>query len=217
MCDALIWSLDAIRWPETISTFFTIITTLIGFFALQTWKHQGQANRKAEFLDKLIEAAYTYIAEISAPITLLELAKIGMSCHLSTRNNDESENEAIEGAIRYIDRDGNNIGQRLREELERVKPLVIKLRSLTDKGQVIEFSDYNKCFSAVLLLTQHFGRMEAFMAVITSPMMNWEHAAVIQNLKNVIAINPNEIRASVKEQHDAIMKFASQTYIQIYK
>lgn len=76
MCDALVWSFDAVRWPETISAFAAAVTAMIAFCALQTWKHQDKAKGKAQFLDALIEAVHTYIAEIPKPITLFGNSKV---------------------------------------------------------------------------------------------------------------------------------------------
>lgn len=174
MCDALIWSLDAIRWPETISAFAAVATAIIAFCALQTWKHQDKAKGKAQFLDALIEAAHTYIAEIPRPITLLEMAKIGMQGHAPTWDTAKQEDIALKGAIAYIQKNGERDGKRLLDELETVQPSVIKLRALAAKGQVFKLDDYAKCQNAVAMLTWHFDRIEAFMAVIGTPSWNWE-------------------------------------------
>jgi hypothetical protein len=216
MCDVLVWSLDAIRWPETISALAAVATAIIALCALQAWRHQDKAKGKAEFLDALIEAAHTYIAEMPKPITLLEMAKIGMQGHAPTWENGEPEDIAVKGAIAYIQKNGEHDGKRLLEVLEAVQPSVVKLRSLAAKGQVFKFDDYAKCQKAVAVLTWHFDRIEAFMAVIGSPTWNWEHPEVLRHLKDVMAIDPDEIRKSIQENNVALLEFASQAYKKIY-
>ena len=216
MCDALVWSLDAIRWPETISALAAVATAIIALCALQTWRHQDKAKGKAEFLDALIEAAHTYIAEMPRPITLFEMAKIGMQAHAPTSENGEPEDIAVKGAIAYIQKNGGHDGKRLLEVLKTVQPSVVKLRSLAAKGQVFKFDDDAKCQNAVAVLTRHFDRIEAFMAVIGSPTWNWEHPEVLRLLKNVMAIDPDEIRNSIQENNVALLEFARQAYKQIY-
>lgn len=216
MCDVLVWSLDAIRWPETISALAAVATAIIAFYALQTWRHQDKAKRKAEFLDALIEAAHTYIAEMPRPITLFEMAKIGMQAHAPTWENGEPEDIAVKGAIAYIQKNGEHDGKRLLEVLETVQPSVVKLRSLAAKGQVFKFDDYAKCQKAVVVLTWHFDRIEAFMAVIGSPTWNWEHPDVLRHLKDVMAIDQDEIRNSIQESNVTLLEFASEAYKQIY-
>lgn len=216
MCDAFVWSLDAIRWPETISAFAAVVTAIIALCALQTWKHQDKAKGKAQFLDALIEAAHSYIAEIPRPITLLEMTKIGMQGHAPTWDTAKQEDIALKGAIAYIQKRGERDGKRLLEELETAQPSVIKLRALAAKGQVFKFDDYAKCQNAVAMLTWHFDRIEAFMTVIGSPSWNWEHPDVLKNLKDVLAIDPDDIRKSLQENNIALLEFTGESYKRIY-
>lgn len=216
MCDALVWSLDAIRWPETISALAAMATAIIALCALQTWRHQDKAKGKAEFLDALIEATHAYIAEMPQPVTLLEMAKIGMACHAPTWENGEQADIAIKGAIAYIRKNGEHDGKCLLEALGDVQPSVIKLRSLAAKGQVFKFEGYTKCHNAVAVLTSHFDRMEAFLAVIRSPTWNWENPDVLNLLKRVMAVDPDEIRKSIQENNIALLEFSSETYKRIY-
>lgn len=216
MCDVLVWSIDAIRWPETISALAAVVTAAIALFALKTWRHQDRAKHRAEFLDALIEAVHTYIAEMSKPIALLEIAKIGMSCHAPTWEKSERIDVAVAGAIAYIEKLGEHDGKRLMEALEAVKEPLIKLRSLAAKGQVFKFDNYAQCQNAVAMLTWYFDRIEAFMTVIRSPTWNWENQEVLKRLNDVMAIDPDEIRKSIRENNVALLEFAGETYKRIY-
>lgn len=164
----------------------------------------------------MIEAVHAYIAEIPASITAVEFSKIGMESYKPTWENGEQEEEAVKGAIAYIQKNGEREAKRLSELLRTVQSSVIKLRSLTAKGQVFNFKDYVKCQNAVAMLTWHFDRMEAFMAIIGSPTFNWEHPEVVKQLKNVMAIDPNDIRRSLAENNIVILEFARKTYKRIY-
>jgi len=219
MYGALVWSfytITSINLLEIIKTLAPVATAVIAFNALKNWQHQDKAKREAEFLDGLIDASHAYIAEIPKPITFLEMAKIGMASHAPTWENGEQADIAIKGAIAYIQKNGECDAKRLLEVLEAVRPSVIKLRSLAAKGQVFKFDDYGKCRNAVVMLTWHFDRIQAFTAVIASPTWNWEHPRVLKHLKDVMAINPDEIRKSVQENNVALLEFASETYRRVY-
>lgn len=220
MCDALVWSFDAITsidWLEVIKALAPAATAVIAFLALKNWQRQDKGKREAEFLDALIEAAHTYIADIPRPITLLELSKIGMAAHAPTWEQGEEADKAVKGAIAYIKLNGKHDGKRLLEALEAVHPSAIKLRSLTAKGQVFKFKDYKECQNSVAMLTWHFDQMEAFMAFIGSPMTtNWEHPELLKLLNKMMAIDPNEIRKSIQDNNVALLKFVSATYKRIY-
>lgn len=219
MCGALVWSSDvltSVNWLEVIKALAPVVTAGIALYALNIWRRQDKAKREAEFIDSLIEAAHAYIVEMPKPITLMEMAKIGMTSHVPTWEAGEEAVNAVRGAIAYIEKRGEPDSKRLLDALEAVQPSVIQLRSLTAKGQVFKFADYSKCQNAVATLTWHFGRIEAFTAVIGSPTWNWEHQEVLQHLRDVMAIDPNEIRTSIQENNVAVLKFAQETYERIY-
>ena len=218
MCNALVWFFHAItsNWLELIKAFAPVVTAVIAFLALKNWKGQDKAKREAEFLDAMIEAVHTYIAEMTRPITVFEMAKIGMKSHAPTWEGGDEADIAIKGAIAYIQKNGEHDAKRMRDELEAVRPSVVKLRSLMAKGQVFGFDGYAKCRDAVVMLTWHFDRIEAFTAVIGSPTWNWDNPIVLKHLKNVMAIDPDDIRKNLSENNVAILEFAGATYKRIY-
>jgi hypothetical protein len=150
------------------------------------------------------------------PITILEMAKIGMVSHAPTWESGEQADIEIKGAIAYIQKYGKCDAKRLQEVLETVQPSVIKLRSLGEKGQVFKFDGYMKCWNALVMLTWHFGRIEAFVAVIGSTTWNWEHPEVLKRLKDVMAIDPDEIRESLQKNNAILLQFSSDTYGRAY-
>jgi hypothetical protein len=219
MCDVLVWSFDAItaiNWLEVIKALATVVTAVIAFLALKNWQRQDKAKREAEFLDALIEATYTYIVEVSKPVMLLEMDKIGMTSHVPTRESGDEGDRAVKGAIAYIEKRGEQDAKRLLEVLEDIQPSTIKLRTLAAKGQVFKFVGYAKLQNAVALLTWQFDRIEAFVAITGSPSLNWEHPSVLKHLKDIMAIDPDEIRTSVNENNAAVLEFTSETYKRIY-
>jgi predicted acylesterase/phospholipase RssA len=55
------------------------------------------------------------------------------------------------------------------------------------------------------LLTWQFDRIEAFTAVVGSTTWNWEHTEVLKHLKDLMAIEPDNIRKSLKTQWRAVV------------
>lgn len=219
MRDVFVSSFQAItgvNWLEVLKALAPVATAVIALIALKNWQRQDKAKREAEFLDALIEAAHAYIVEMPKPITFLEMAKIGMDSHAPTWETVEEADIAVKGAIAYIQKYGEEHSKRFREVAEAVRPSVIKLRSLTAKGQVFNFADYAKCRHAVAMLTWHFDRIEAFMTFIGSTTWYWENPRVLKHLKDLMAIDPDEIRRSVQGDNVSILEFCSETYRRIY-
>ncbi|NOT89697.1 MAG: hypothetical protein HOP03_16180 [Lysobacter sp.] len=219
MCDALVWSFDAIRdisWLEAMKSIASVAMAIIAFFALKNWQRQDKAKRNAEFLDSLIEAAHVYIVEIDKPIALFEMTKIGMESYAPLNESGEDADTAIKGAIAYIQKNGEREAKRLLEMLQAAQPSMIKLRSLAAKGQVFKFKDYAKCQNAIAMLTWNYEKIEAFAAVVGSSTWNWENPEVMKSLKGVMAIDGNEVRSSVQENNVALLEFTRDTYERIY-
>lgn len=216
MLDSLVCFLDAIRWPEMLGAFASVATAMIALCALRTWRHQEKAKIKAEFLDALIDTVHSYIAEMSRPLTLLKMAKIGIEAHMPTWERTGQSDIAVKGAIAYIQRSEGRDSERLLKRLETVQPLAIRLRSLAAKGQIFELSGYEKCQRSIAVLTSHFDRLEGFMAVMGSPSLNWEHPEVLGLLKDILDIDPDEIRKNMRDENATLLKFTSASYKRIY-
>jgi hypothetical protein len=215
MCHAFVWSFDAITglpWLELIKAAAPVATAFIAFLALKNWKRQDRANRQANFLDQLTEAVHTFIAEMSKPVTVAEFIKVSMDSHAPT---GEGGDQSIKGIIAYIEKHGENDSKRLLEALDAVQPSTIRLRSLIAKGQVFRFKGYAKCYNAVVMLTWQFDRLEALMAFIRSPSVNWEHPAV-SSLLPKMKIDTDEVHKSLMENNVAIIEFITAIYGHMY-
>jgi hypothetical protein len=215
MCDALVWLFDAITglpWLAIMEAVALVATAVIAFLALKTWKRQDKAKRQAEFLDQLTDAAHTYIAEMSKPVTLVQFVAIAMKAHAPTW---EGGDQSVKGAIAYIEKRGVDDSKRLLEALAVVQPTTIRLRSLVAKGQVFKFQDYAKCQNAIKGLTWHFDRLETLTAFI-SPSWNWENPEVLSLLERIVAINADDIRKSFADDNVRLIEFVAETYGRIY-
>ena len=214
--DSLARAIDSIRWPETISALAAVTTAVIAFCALQTWKHQDKAKKKAEFLDDLIETSHTYIAEINKPISLLAQIKIGMRAHTPTWENGDPEDLTAKGAIAYIKKYGEIDHKLLTEMQKDLQPSMVKLRSLAAKGQIFEFDNYAACQMAIQWLTWHFDRINALISMIGNPTLNWENSEVLDTLKKVIAIEADDMLDNIRKSNISLLEFVRETYKQIY-
>ena len=216
ICDALVWSFDAITgiaWLEVVKALAPVGTAVIAFTALKNWQRQDKAKREAEFLDALIEATHAYLAEMPSPTTLLEMVKIGF---LSRMANGDVKEQMVQGAIAYITEHGVTESNRLGDALDVVRPSVVRLDSLATKGQVFQFDGYAACRDSVGKLTSQFRRLEAFGAIIGSPNWNWENPDVLKVLDNAILLSANEVRDQLTSNNTAVLAFAAKTYRRLY-
>lgn len=218
LCNTLVWSFDAIAsiaWLELIKALAPVATAVIAFAALKNWQRQDKAKRQAEFLYSLVEATHTYVVEMQTPVAVFHSAKIGMISQVRDWEDSEEE-EKVKGAIAYIEKRGEQDGKRLAAALTTVEPAVVRLRSLAAKGQVFKFRNYAKCQNALAQLTWHFDRLHSFRSMIESRTWNWENSEVRGLLTKVMAIEPDDIHASIGKNDVTVLEFARESYERIY-
>lgn len=203
-------TLTRVSWLELIEALSAGAMAVIAGLALRTWRKQDKAQREAGFLDQLIEAVHTYIAEMPVPITLADIAKIGM------RSYADTPEQAAAGAIAWIERNGDQEGKRMMSALEAVQPSLVRLQSLAAKGQVFKFDDYKKCQDSVAMLAWQFNRVQSLAVVVGSPSWNWENPEVLKLLNDVLKIDSIDIRTSIVSSNVAIIEFSRNIYKQLY-
>lgn len=219
MCNALVWSFDAItsvNWLGVIKALASVAMALIAFAALKNWKRQDDAKRKAEFLDALLNAVNSYVEKMPVPITLLESAKIALAAYAPSYEEGSEEEKARKGAIEYIENHGEATGRAMLDALDPVYQPMTNLQSLMTKGYIFSFNNYAECIDAIESLLGHFNKIQAFSVIIGRTNMNWEHPMVLSGLNAAMTMQPEEMRKSINASHVAMVEFVRDAYAHLY-
>lgn len=168
------------------------------------------AHKQLAFVDELTDTVHEFILLMSAPISQITFAKIGISSYTGN-TNDYAKYENPE-AIAYIENEGAETSKKILDQLNSVKPVLSKMQSLSTKGQILGIANYSKCMNACNMLQWSHNLVEVFGVIIGSQHMNWEHPEVQKHLLHLIKINPEEIRANLAEQNKEIISFAKGVY-----
>lgn len=217
-------SLWAIDWPAVVSMLkdivlagAAVVTATVAWRALQNWKRQDKAKRQADFLDHLTEAVQDFIGAMPAPVTLVQLIKIGMESYIGHISlMPKNDDPILAGAIEYIEQRGEEHGKRLLEALESVRPVVTHIRALAAKGNVFKFQNYDACKNDIVMLVWQFERTEALAVFIKDRDWYWENEEIIGQLKKLMAIDPEDIRTHLHSGNGGIITFVAETYGRIY-
>lgn len=217
MCDALVWSFDAIAglpWLEVIKALAPVATAVIAFLALKNWKRQDKAKRQADFLDQLTDVVHSFVGLMPGPVTTTQFVKIGMAYHIPMES--KNEDPYVAAAIDFIEKRGAHEAKRLTEALDPARPTFVRIQSLSAKGQVFGFDGYKDCQNAVSMLTWQFSRMQALAAFIGSSTWYWQNPEIIAHLKKLMEIEPEEISKHIDENVAAVHAFVRAAYGRIY-
>ncbi|MGE7206904.1 hypothetical protein ACQKJZ_14650 [Sphingomonas sp. NPDC019816] len=213
----LAYLLTTVDWLDVVRTAASVVTACLAYVALKNWRRQDKAKREAEFLDALIEATHAFIVDMAKPVTMVEMARIGMRSHGDDWDNQDENGAIAHGAVAYIDAWGERDSKRLFDALNEVRPGAIRLRSLGTKGQVFEFSNYRACHQAITSLVWQFDRIEAFAGMIGSTSWNWRNPHVRASLDKVLTITPGDLQQHLGSGNVAVLTFAQTTYRTLYR
>ncbi len=217
MCDALVWSFDAIAgvpWLEVIKALAPVATAIIAWRALANWRRQDKAKRHADFVDQLTDAVHSFVGLMPAPVTTVQLVKMGMAYHIPLES--KNEDPYVAAAIDYIERRGADDAKRLTEALDPARPVFVRIQSLSAKTQVFDFEGYKDCQNAIGRLTWQFGRMQALAAFIGSSTWYWQNPEIITHLKKLMEIEPEEIQQHLDRDVAVVHGFVRDAYTRIY-
>lgn len=197
-----------------LSAFFqgagAIWVAVVATIALRTWRKQLHAEKQLTFIDELTDTVHEFILLMSAPVTQLELAQIGIEAYKGAASGFERYENAH--AIAYISKVGNTTSSKLFGSLAEVKPVLGKMRALAVKGQVLGFSEYSRCQNSCQLLGWTHDHVEAFAAILGIGDINWENPTVQQSLNDLPKFDPARVRTTLQEQNADFIEFARQAY-----
>jgi len=201
---------------EVIKSLAAAATAAIAFFALRNWRRQDKAKREAEFLDSFLDTAHDYIAEIYRSIAAVKYMKLAMSAYVDPSEKGTDEERVVKGAILLIPKMGESGSKRISTELEAAKPSMVRLKSLTSKGQVFKFEGYERCLNSVTYLTWQYDRISALASLMGQTSINWNHPDALKTLKAVLQIDPDEAISKVAEHNVILIDFVRETYARLY-
>jgi hypothetical protein len=81
---------------------------------------------------------------------------------------------------------------------------------------VFRFRNYEACQNAVAMLVWQFDRMQALAAFMRNPHWYWQNEEIIAQLKRLMAIDADEIRAHLNKHHAEVITYMGETYSRIY-
>jgi hypothetical protein len=203
------------NWAEIVKCIASIWVAAVATVALKTWKRQSKAQKQIDFMDDLTDSVHEFINSLAAPIEVVKYIKIGIESYAGMPDLDtEIENPE---AVAYIQRHGKEDSKRLYEYLKSCSPALIRIRSLSAKGQVLGLKNYKDCYDACSMLTWQHDRIQALCYMIGSDSLYWKNPKVQEFLSKVTQLDPEEIKKGIDEQNAKFLAFVKENYEKILK
>jgi hypothetical protein len=187
--------ITALDWAEIVKGALGLWMAIIATLALTTWKRQSSAQRKADFMDDLVESVHKFIGLMATPIYIVKIVKIGVESYTHHHQLDHSLPNPE--AVAYIQNRGKEDAKQLSESLNLCDEPVSRIATLVVKGQVFGFKNYHECQNACAILISQYKRIGALQSIIGRPSLNWENSKVQEVLSKAIALDADEIQKQI--------------------
>lgn len=201
------------NWIELLKALAPIGTLLVAWSALKNWKRQDKARREADFIDELVDAIHAFVVSMENVVSLLMVTRMGLDSYISVESGDDPE---IQGAIRFLTVAGADHSVHLRNALNPAKEALIQMRSLTAKGQIFDFRDYNAIYVSTEMLAAEYGRAEVYAAYLQSKNLNWDHPTNQEVARGFLSLSHADMADHIKFQNAKLIAFANAIYTDLY-
>lgn len=204
-----------VDWAEIFKIIISAWVATVATVALSTWRRQSKAQRQSDLLDELTNSVHEFADLMSAPVEMLHHIKIQIESHKGTfgLRTDVPYPEAVACIEKY----GKEDSSRLFEYLNASSPALTKISSLSAKGQVFGFRNYEKCQKACQMLLWQHSKLQAVAVIIGSTSMNWQNPEVQKSLNTLMQIDPDEIITQLQVQNIEFLEFVKTNYEKIFK
>ena len=199
-----------IDWLSIMQGVAGIWLAILATIALNTWRRQIKAQNHINFLDELTDTVHAFILSMSGPVTSLKFAKIGIDSH--SYFHKDSDDQKNVGAVEFIKKDGKFTRESMQNQLESVRQILSKMKSLVAKGQILGIKNYVRCQNACSMLEWSYNQIEAFSSIIGNTNLNWENPEVQKTLDKILSVNSEQIDKNLAEQNSEYLLFARQAY-----
>lgn len=213
--DAIIQTMRGWNWAEIVKGGVSIWVAIVATLALKTWKRQSKAQKQTDFMDEITNSVHEFVMAMSAPTEMVKYIKIGIESH-SRAPGLPSGIENPE-AVAYIQKNGKEDSKMLIEYLNLCRPSLAKIRSLSAKGQVLGFKNYEQCQTACTMLAWQHERVQALCYIIGNPSLYWQNHEVQKLLSKGIQLDSEEIRRQLEEYNTMFLIFVKENYRRIFK
>ena len=197
-------------WSAIIQGVAGIWMAFIATCALNSWKRKIKTQKHIDFIDELIETIHAFILSMSAPVSFLKFAKIGIDSYAGIHG--ESEEIKNPEAVAFIRKRGKSTKEDTQECLNAVRSILSRMKSLVAKGQVFGIENYSKCQNACSMLEWSYNQTEAFFLIIGNPNLNWNNPDVERLLDKVLSFDPVRIKSNLTKQSSEFLLFATRAY-----
>jgi len=208
--DQIIEFISKQNWSAVLQGIGAIWVAIIATIALNQWKKQIKIQKQIDFVDLLTDEVHEFMLSASPVVSAIKFTKIGFKSFSGT-NRDYKEIKH-NGAISFIEKHGKEESERMIKEIDQLRKIISKIRSLSTKGQMYGINNYAQAKESIEIIEHVFRQMEAFAYFIGKTNLNWLHPDVQNTLNSIAEMDEELISTNLAQQNIEYIKFAQNLY-----
>lgn len=202
------------NWTDIIASVTGILTVIVAFSALYTWKDQLKADKRFKLLDDLTDNVNEFVELLNVPIQHIKYIKM----HINSLEGHYGLNNDIGNpqVVYFIEQNGQEEGQRLIDSLSQCNESLKKIESLLIKGKVLDLKNYDECINACKSMINVYNAIQGFYVMISRDHLNWDNDVVQETLETVI-VNTDHmlLEQTVQDNQKKYVDFVKERYADI--
>lgn len=194
---------------DILQLIVSIGTLAVACNALQTWKTQRKTEHITSFLDELTTEQHKFITRISAPVSMLNVIKIGIDSRVPLRENDPKHHKAI---ISYIQEHGREDAKRFSNLLNECENSYNQIKSLLIKGQIYNINQFDELKESCEDITKYYTGLNAFSIIIGHDTAYWKNPEVEDSLDIVNSVLGTDISDNIEKAQKKYVPIVQSNY-----
>ncbi len=211
--DQIIEFISKQNWSAVLQGIGAIWVAIVATIALNQWKRQIKLQKQVDFVDLLTDEVHEFMLSASPVVSAIKYTKIGFTSFSGT--NREYKDLKHNGAISFIEKHGKEESEKMIKEIDQLRKIISKIRSLSTKGQMYGINNYAQAKASIEIMEHVYRQMEAFAYFIGNTHLNWLHPDVQNTLDGIAEMDEELISKNLAQQNIEYIKFAQDMYKKI--
>jgi hypothetical protein len=200
-------------WEAIIKIIIGVWAVGVATHALNTWKRQAKAERKANILDEITETTYTYINQMYEPTERVRYINIV----INSFEEAVVPNQEHSGKVKYVLEHGKEDAKGLSDSLQHCTASYAKLGALINRAKALGFIDFPVFHQACMNMFLVHRKSASITTIIGNTNLNWENPKVKESLDNLLLLDADGMGQALQTSQKKILEFSRVNYESIYK
>lgn len=202
------------NWFGIIQSTAALITMIIAWVALNTWKKQQNAEHITTYLDNLSTSLHALIQSTFIPFEKIKIMQTEINNYIELSISEGSSTR--EGLKNFITHRGNDYGMSLSENLNISNKLIADINTNLVKGEIYSLKDNANIKINCENVVKKVNALRAIASMLSLRNVNLENEQAMLTMSLLEHINAENQIIEIKSFEDEFIKIVKEIYTKNY-